>query len=461
LDDPLSMQILSDPLATMLVAGIFSSLVEHAGDPFVIAAVLGIVAGLVCVFVQSLSEAGLLAVSKVRLRSLADEGNVKARIVQRLTSESDDYLGALIVANTLCIMLVSHLTTRLVVHVSGTGGADEWLPIASIGMLLFILIFCELTPKSFAKQRSTGSALLVARPVEILTIVSRPLIRGLSVVARAIIRLLGGQTERRGYHVTEDDIMAAAEVGEEEGTVEPSERRMIERILGFGTKTAREIMIPRIDVVAVSEEATADDVLDIAEEKGFSRIPVYRETIDNITGIVYVNDILAGYANGNGETDLRDILREAIHVPETKKLDELFAELQQQKVHIAIVLDEYGGTEGLLTIEDILEELVGEIEDEHDAEGFVLQRLSETEALIDPGISIADASEMLGIEIPEGDYETVGGFVLERAGKLPEVGERVRADGLEMVVENRDGPRITLVRVVKQLHSGASENGEE
>jgi putative hemolysin len=445
----------------MLVAGIFSSFIEHAGDPFVIAAVVGIVLGLASIFVLSLSEAGLVAVSKVRLRNLAEAGDAKAGIARRLVDDSDDYLGAIIVAITLCIMLVSNLTTRLVVHIGGSDGGASVLPVVSVAMLVFILLFCELTPKSFAKQRSTGSALLVARPVEILTIVSRPLIRGLTVVARAIIRLFGGQTERRGYHVTEGDIMAAAEVGEEEGTVEPSERRMIERILGFGTKTAREIMIPRIDVVAAPEKATADDILDIAEERGFSRIPVYRETIDNITGIVYVNDILAGYANGNGETDIRDILREAIHVPETKKLDELFAELQQQKVHIAIVLDEYGGTEGLVTIEDILEELVGEIEDEHDAEGFVLRRLSETEALIDPGISIADASDMLGIEIPEGDYETVSGFVLERAGRLPDVGERVGADGFEMVVENRDGPRITLVRVVKQLHSGASENGEE
>jgi len=461
LDDPLSTHILGDPFVTMLVAGIVVGLIEHISDPFVIAALLGIVAGLVCVFVQSLSEAGLLAVSKVRLRSLADEGNVKARLVQRLTDESDDYLGALIVANTLCIMLVSHLTTRLVVHVSGAGGAEEWLPIVSIGMLVFILVFCELTPKSFAKQRSTSTALLMARPVQVLTIASRPLIRGLTVVASAIIRLLGGETRRRGYHVTEDDIMAAAEVGEEEGTVEPGERRMIERIIGFGTKTAHEIMIPRIDVVAAPEEATADDVLDIAEEKGFSRIPVYRETIDNIIGIVYVNDILAGFANGNGETDIRDILREAIHVPETKKLDELFAELQQRKVHIAIVLDEYGGTEGLVTIEDILEELVGEIEDEHDAEEFVIRRLGETEALIDPGVSVADANDMLGIEIPQGDYETVGGFVLERAGRLPDVGERVRADGLEVVVERRDGARLTLVRVVKQPHGTGSENGEE
>jgi CBS domain containing-hemolysin-like protein len=461
LDDPLSTHILGDWLLSMPVAGMLAGLTEYLGDPFVIAAVLGIVAGLVCVFVQSLSEAGLLAVSKVRLRSLADEGNEKARLVQRLTHESDDYLGALIVANTLCIMLVSHLTTRLVVHVSGTGGAEGWLPIVSIGMLVFILVFCELTPKSFAKERSTRSALLMARPVQLLTIVSRPLIRALTVVASGIIRLFGGETTRRGYHVTEDDIMAAAEVGEEEGTVEPGERRMIERIIGFGTKTAREIMIPRIDMVVVTEDATADDVLDIAEERGFSRIPVYRETIDNITGIVYVNDILAAVANGNGTVDIRDILREPIHVPETKKLDELFAELQRQRVHLAIVLDEYGGTEGLVTIEDILEELVGEIQDEHDAEEFVLRRLSETEALIDPGVSVADASEMLGIEIPEGDYETLGGFVLARAGHLPEVGERVRADGLEMVAEERDGPRLTLVRVVKQPHGPGSENNEE
>ncbi|MFQ5808453.1 MAG: transporter associated domain-containing protein, partial [Armatimonadota bacterium] len=174
-----------------------------------------------------------------------------------------------------------------------------------------------------------------------------------------------------------------------------------------------------------------------------------------------VNDILAAVANGNGRVDVRDILREPIHVPETKKLDELFAELQRQRVHLAIVLDEYGGTEGLVTIEDILEELVGEIQDEHDPEEFVIRRLSETEALIDPGVSVADASEMLGIEIPEGDYETLGGFVLERAGHLPEAGERVRADGLEMVVEERDGPRLTLVRVVKQPHEPGSENNEE
>jgi len=461
LDDPLSTHVLGDPALTMLVAGIVAGLIEHISDPFVIAALVGIVAGLVCVFVQSLSEAGFLAVSKVRLRSLADEGNVKARIVQRLTDESDDYLGALIVANTLCIMLVSHLTTRLVVHVSGTDGAEKWLPMVSIGMLAFILVLCELTPKSFAKQRSTSSALLMARPVQCLTSVSKPVIWVLMAVASRIIRLFGGETRRRGYRITEDDIVAAAEVGEEEGTVEPSERRMIERIIGFGTKIAREIMIPRIDVVAVPEEATADDVLDIAEERGFSRIPVYRETIDNITGIVYVNDILAAIVNGHAKIDIRDILREPIHVPETKTLDELFAELQQRKVHIAIVLDEYGGTEGLVTIEDILEEIVGEIRDEHDAEEFVVRRLSELEALIDPGVSVADANDMLGVNIPEGDYETVGGFVLERVGRLPDVGETVRADGFDLVVEDLDGPRLTLVRVLKKPGDASPQNGEE
>ncbi|MFQ6130970.1 MAG: hemolysin family protein [Armatimonadota bacterium] len=421
---------------------------------------LGVIAvGLAASFLLSLSEAALLAVNPLRLRQRAESGDARAPIVQALTRANRDYLSAIIAGNTLVLILVANTTTRLVMRVAEQ--PEHWIALASGLMLAFIVIFCELTPKSFGKRYPTRTALRVARLVQALTTAMRPVVRGLTAIGGGVLRLFGLKVREARRFLTQEDIRAAAEVGEEEGALEPMEREMIDKVIELGATPAHEIMTPRVDIEAVDEEATPEDVLTLAEDKGLSRIPVYRETIDDIIGIVYVNDLLAQLSQGNGDVRVRDIVREPIRVPGTKKIDELFAELQRKQVHMAVVLDEYGGTEGLVTIEDILEEIVGEIRDEHDQETPEIQPLSPTEALVDAGADVDDVGEALGVDIPEGDYHTIGGFVFAQAGKVPEVGERIVVDDFELIVEACDGQRIESVRVIRPAGAGAGLGREE
>jgi len=428
-------------------------------DPVAIVEVAAIAVGLLAIFLLSLSETALVSVNRVRLRRLVEAGEPRARLVEGLTRANADYLSAIIAGITLFIILVSNLTTGLVMRLSQEPG--RWLALASGLMLAFIVIVCELTPKSFAKRYPTRMVLWVARPVRVLTLGLRPAVRVLTAISGAVLRLFGLKVREARRFLTAEDIRAAAEVGEEEGTVQPMERDMIERVIELGATSAYEIMTPRVDIVAVDEEATPEDVLAIAEEKGLSRIPVYRETIDNITGIAYVNDLLGQLAEGDRALRVRGIVRQPIQVPGTKKIDELLAELRREHVHMAVVLDEYGGTEGLVTIEDILEEIVGEIRDEHDREPPEIQPLSPTEALVDAGAAIDDVSEALGVRIPEGDYHTIGGFVFAQTGKVPEVGERILGDGFELVVEACDGQRIKSVRLIRRADMQAAFGREE
>ena len=428
-------------------------------DPVAIVEVAAIAVGLLAIFLLSLSETALVSVNRVRLRRLVEAGEPRARLVEGLTRANADYLSAIIAGITLFIILVSNLTTGLVMRLSQEPG--RWLALASGLMLAFIVIVCELTPKSFAKRYPTRMVLWVARPVQVLTLGLRPAVRVLTAISGAVLRLFGLKVREARRFLTAEDIRAAAEVGEEEGTVQPMERDMIERVIELGATSAYEIMTPRVDIVAVDEEATPEDVLAIAEEKGLSRIPVYRETIDNITGIAYVNDLLGQLAEGDRALRVRGIVRQPIQVPGTKKIDELLAELRREHVHMAVVLDEYGGTEGLVTIEDILEEIVGEIRDEHDREPPEIQPLSPTEALVDAGAAIDDVSEALGVRIPEGDYHTIGGFVFAQTGKVPEVGERILGDGFELVVEACDGQRIKSVRLIRRADMQAAFGREE
>ena len=412
---------------------------------------IGVVLGLALVFLLSLSEAALVAVSRVRLKKLMDEGDRRAEVVHDLVDGDDTYLTAIIASITVFLMLVAHLVTRITVHLCPDAAQQRvWLPVASAAMLAFILIFCELTPKSFAKHHSVTVALRVGQPVYWLTRLLKWPVLGLSVVATGIIRLFGGRVTRRQRLITQEDIQAAAEVGEQEGTVDPAERQMIRRIIGFGTAAVREVMIPRVDIVALEADVRADEVLKTAEETGFSRIPIYEDTIDNVVGIAYVNDVLARVAEGQPDLPAREVAREACYVPEAKKLDEVLRDLQRRQVHMAIVLDEYGGTLGLVTIEDILEEIVGEIRDEHDVEEPHYRALGPGEFLVDAGVRVEEANERLGLAMPEGDYETIGGFIFDQEGRVPKRGERIPLEGADLVVEDCDPQRINTVRILKR-----------
>jgi CBS domain containing-hemolysin-like protein len=266
---------------------------------------------------------------------------------------------------------------------------------------------------------------------------------------RTVVRPNGDAQDEHETH----ELLRLAEIETDGTVIEEDERQMIQGIIDMDETTAREIMAPRIDIAAVDVTETVDDALSVIVERGFSRIPLYDETIDNIVGIVYAKDLLRCLTE-NRKPALRDIARPAYFIPESKRVDELLAELRQSKVHIAIVVDEYGGTAGLVTIEDLLEEIVGEIQDEYDREEAPIERINETEAVLDARVSIDVLQEMFGFESEDDeDYDTVGGFVYHHLGKVPVAGDEVRVDGLTLRVLSVLGRRIKKVRARKLIES--------
>jgi putative hemolysin len=264
--------------------------------------------------------------------------------------------------------------------------------------------------------------------------------------ARVLFRLAGRRAAPLGDVPDSDELVRLMEIEESNGGIEEPERQMIRGIINLEETSVHEIMVPRIDVLAVDTEATLDDVTQIIMDKGYSRIPLYEETIDNIVGVLYAKDIMKYLAGGGDRStaNLRDLARPPFFVPESKKVDELLADM-------GIVVDEYGGTAGLVTIEDMLEEIVGEIEDEYDREEPTVEKVSEREVVVDGRVSIDDLNELLGLDLEGEDYDTVGGFVYQHLGKIPVVGDEVQADGLQMRVLSVIGRRIKKVRVKKEL----------
>jgi len=258
----------------------------------------------------------------------------------------------------------------------------------------------------------------------------------------------------------EEELLRLVEMHEGNGGVENGEMAMIRRIANMVDRAVREIMVPRIDMVVVETSDTLDEVLRLVNERGYSRIPIYEETVDNIVGVVYAKDILKYLAEGRRPASLREIARPPHFVPEGKHIDALLTELREHKVHMAIVVDEYGGTAGLVTIEDVLEEIVGEIQDEYDREEAAVHRVNDNEAIVDARTSIDDLNELLGLEISDEEFDTVGGFVYHELGRMPAHGDEVRADGIRLRVLSVVGRRIKKVRVTKVAHQEADAPGQ-
>jgi CBS domain containing-hemolysin-like protein len=272
----------------------------------------------------------------------------------------------------------------------------------------------------------------------------------LDLPARALLRWgkLGAEGAERRDET--EELLRLLEIEGSAGLIDAEERAMIRSIMALEETTAREIMVPRIDIVALPSDSSFEDVARVIIERGYSRIPIFEDTIDNIVGVVYDREVLAYLANSAKPTDIKAVARPPYFVPESKKVDELLAEMRQNKLSIAIVVDEYGGTAGLVTIEDLVEEIVGEIADEFDVQEETIHRVSETEAILDARLSIDALQELFGIEVEEGDFDTVGGFVFHHLGKMPSVGEEIRVDGLVVRILSVSGHRIKRVRVIKQ-----------
>ncbi|MBI3979751.1 MAG: HlyC/CorC family transporter [Chloroflexi bacterium] len=390
----------------------------------------------------SAAEAALSTISRLKIKHLREEGVRGAPLLERLLEQPQMFLATILLLNSVAIVGAAALGTLL----AGELLPAPWgVPAGLAALTLVILIFAEALPKALATRHVERAALLVAGPIDLLTRLLRPIVWLISRLTNLVARG-GAPGNGEASAVTEEELRLMVS---EDGIIEEDEQEMIKGIFELEETTAREIMVPRIDIVAAPTKAALKEVVELIIRQGKSRIPLYEGSVDNIVGIVYVKDLLRHLADGGPPPALTAIARPAYFIPETKRVDELLHELQQKKVHIAIVVDEYGGTAGLVTIEDLLEEIVGEIQDEYDVEETRIEQVSENEALLDSRVGVDALTELFGVTLETEDVDTVGGFVYNQLGKIPTAGDEVQVDGLKIAVVATAGRRIKKVRVTR------------
>jgi putative hemolysin len=395
--------------------------------------------------VASATETALTSVGRLRVRHLAEEGSPAAGTLQRLQQDPNRFLSTVLVVNTLALILASFAATLLSVRFLPPAFGFWGDLLVSLVLSVFLLIFAEVTPKTIAIRRAESLALHAAGPVDALARVLRPVLWFITLVSRAIT---GGRAARAPY-LTEEELMTLLHVSEEQGVIEEEEREMIHGIIEIGDKLVREVMVPRTDITALPRGCGRDEVVRVFREHGHTRLPIYEGDLDHIIGLVNVKDLVLSLAEGDRPFDLDTLMRPVQYTPQSKKVDELLHQMQSEKVHLMIVLDEYGGTAGLVTLEDLLEEIVGEIRDEYDvAEEEPVTVVSDTEAVVDAGYSMAELNELLDLGLEESeDYDSVGGYVLSTLGHVPESGATFDSGRVHWTVEKVNGRRVVKVRL--------------
>jgi CBS domain containing-hemolysin-like protein len=443
-------------------------------DPLVGAAV-AVVCLVGLAMLLAAAETAVAAVRRPRVQQLVDAGSGSARALQRLLENSTGFAATTrlaVVAGMICAgtLLVGALGPPLA---AGLGSAAGAVLLLTAAVLLVALILVQQVAHAIGLRHAEGVALGIARSARVAVLVLSPLVKLLDACGGLIYSNPGLPARDAAGGVTEAGIMLQVDVAEEEGVLEEEEGEMIRSIFEFGDTVAREVMVPRIDMEAAPSTMPLGDVVDQAIESGHSRVPIFDGSLDKIIGLFYVKDALRFLREGRLDVDIREVMRPAYFVPETKKVDELLREMQTRRVHVAIVVDEYGGTAGLVTIEDILEEIVGEIQDEFDAEEVMVQQVSDHEAVVDAMLMLDDVNDLLSMKLEEEDVDTLGGYVYAKLGRVPEKGDEVTAEGARLVVDDVEGNRITKVRILKSAettppepsatngHAAAQESGND
>jgi CBS domain containing-hemolysin-like protein len=403
-----------------------------------------IVIALVLAAMAASAETSLTSISRVRLRQLVEQKVPQAIVIERLHRDPNAYLSTILIVNTVAIIVASSTATVLALHLYHERVA-EWL--VSLVLSLVVLVACEITPKTLALQRAERVALRLAPLVAWATLIMRPVVFVLTAVTRLILRIMGGKAQVRGPFVTEEELKMLVSVGEEEGVLEEEEREMIHGIFEMGDMRVREVMVPRTDLVAIEVNEPVEKAVDLVTKHGHTRIPVYEGNLDHIVGVLYAKDLLRAVVRGE-QKSLREIARKPYFTPESNKVQDVLRDLRKNRVHMAIVVDEYGGTAGAVTIEDILEEIVGPIQDEYDiGEEDEIQFISPNEVILDGRVSVDDVNELLKLEIAGDDFDTIGGYVLNQLGATPKVGATLKLGNGELRVEAVQGTRIKKVRI--------------
>lgn len=414
----------------------------------------------------SAAETALTSFRSIHLEKVEEEKKFKkAELLKKWLKSPNEMLTGLLVGNNVVNILASSIATVVTMKVVG-GNSGSSIAIATVGMTLIILIFGEITPKIIAKTQTIKVAEVVINVIYYLTVSIKPLILILMFISRFIGRILGIDLKETGpLMITEDDIISFVNVGEAEGIIEEEEKEMIHSIVALGETNAREVMTPRTSMLVFEGNKTFDDVWEEIIENGFSRIPVYEDTIDNIIGVLYVKDILQVMKDGKTNLPIKDFIRPGYFVPETKSITEILQDFRSMKVHIALVLDEYGGIVGLVTIEDLIEEITGEIRDEYDTEEEeFIHKVSENKYEVDGMIDIETLDKELNIYLPESEeYESLGGLIYALLGRVAEINDEIILVDVRLKVLEVDKKRVSKVLIETNYDSDekAEKNGSE
>mgnify|MGYP001498899000 CR=1 FL=1 len=411
------------------------------------------------------SEIAIISLNETKIKKMAGEGGKKAKLLYRLVSEPSRFLATIQVGITLSGLLASAFAAesfadRLSKLVMGTGLLLDESIVKLISLFLitillsyFTLVFGELVPKRIAMQKPEAVSMFAIKPLHMVLRVFNPFVRLLTFSTNFVIKLFGGNPLLDKESVTEEEIRLMVDLGEERGIIEEAEKEMIDNIFEFDNKLASEIMTHRKDIVGLPLDAKFNEVMDVAINDKFTRLLVYEGSIDNIIGILHVKDLLQYVKKSPGASfSLKDLVRKPFFVPPSKKTDQLFRELQKDKTHLAVVIDEYGGTAGIVTTEDLLEEIVGNIFDEYDEEEKLLQKIDEKTFMMDGTVSINEAEKILGINLPSDNYEILSGFLIGQLGRIPDAAERpvVNYKNLVFKIEAVENKKIVRVRVIKE-----------
>ena len=407
----------------------------------------------------SSNETALMAVNKIRLRSLADEGNKRAAMVLDITeNHTQKMLSAILIGNNIVNISASSLATSLAYHFGG-----YMVSIATAVLTVAILVFGEITPKNYATLNAEKVTLRYIPFFKFFMTVMTPFIFIINLFSRVIMLIMHVDPDAVNNAMTEEELRTIVDVSHEDGVIESDEKEMIYNVFDLGDAKAKDVMVPRVHVTFADVNCTYEELIDIFREDKFTRLPIYEDTTDNVIGTINMKDLLLYDYGNTKEFHIRDIMREAYFTYEYKNISELLVEMRQTSFNIAIVLDEYGETSGLITLEDILEEIVGEIHDEYDEneEDFV-HKISDKEYLVEGSVNLDDFNDHLELNLESEDYDSLGGFIIEHLDRLPELGDSITTeDGIRLVVESLDKNRIEKVHVYLPEKVDYDEDSEE
>ena len=380
----------------------------------------------------SASETSLMSLSKIRIRHMQEEGVKGAKLVASLIEDSNKLLSTILVGNNVVNIAATSISTSLFMTLLGSNG----VPVATAVMTVLVLLFGEITPKTIAANNSEKVAIFVSRPIKVIIFILKPVVWVFNLVTGVIFKILGVKDKSNQPYITEEELKTMVNVGHEEGVLEIEEREIINNVFQFGDMQAKEAMVQRLDMIAINSEDKYEEIIEIFKSEKFSRMPVYNESIDDIIGILNIKDIIFLSDEEIQRFNIKDYIREPFFTYEFKKITQLLEEMKIEKSQMAIVVDEYGGTAGLITIEDLVEEEEEEI-----------QVIKEDEYIVDGSIKITDVNELIGVRLESEEFDSIGGYIIGHLRRLPEENEVIEVDNIKFCIESLDKNRIKKVRI--------------